>query len=225
MSLNHTRIYVVAESEDAFLKLSLAQDPSAGERACTLAGPLFIGEDICLDEETLPMFVNIIAEELGDKGLLIADTTNESVDPYTFFCYYLGDSVKSGYMTEEKALMCHETDIEDVMGWLAYGSFILSEHEQQRLDTIALPDIKSPLDEPYDLKEAFSDEYDYLVGLLNTYSTVSDAKKTAQALLIEYLGGDVCFLGPGQMYMPMFDDNEFEEFKKYAERDISHRFK
>ena len=91
MSLNHTRIYVVAESKDAFLKLSLAQDPSAGERACTLAGPLFIGEDICLDEETLPMFVNIIAEELGDKGLLIADTTNESVDPYTFFCYYLGD--------------------------------------------------------------------------------------------------------------------------------------
>ena len=73
MSLNHTRIYVVAESKDAFLKLSLAQDPSAGERACTLAGPLFIGEDICLDEETLPMFVNIIAEELGDKGLLIAD--------------------------------------------------------------------------------------------------------------------------------------------------------
>ena len=225
MSLNHTRIYVVAESKDAFLKLSLAQDPSAGERACTLAGPLFIGEDICLDEETLPMFVNIIAEELGDKGLLIADTTNESVDPYTFFCYYLGDSVKSGYMTEEKALMCHETDIEDVMGWLAYGSFILSEHEQQRLDTIALPDSKSPLDEPNDLKEAFSDEYDYLVGLLNTYSTVSDAEKTAQALLIEYLGGDVCFLGSGQMYMPMFDDNEFEEFKKYSERDISHRFK
>ena len=66
MSLNHTRIYVVAESKDAFLKLSLAQDPSAGERACTLAGPLFIGEDICLDEETLPMFVNIIAEELGE---------------------------------------------------------------------------------------------------------------------------------------------------------------
>ena len=48
-------------------------------------------------EDKLFRFVETLHKRLGKSAIIIADTTNNDLNPKNYCVYYLGDKVKSGY--------------------------------------------------------------------------------------------------------------------------------
>lgn len=86
-------------------------------------------------EDEITTIVKKLAEGLKDKGLIIADTTNINVDPYTYVAYSINGKVHTHYFLKGiKAEMFDKTDIDDIKGWFAFGKFKLSEQEDEELN-------------------------------------------------------------------------------------------
>ncbi len=90
--------------------------------------------DCSLMEDELYDIAEVMTKALGDKILIIADTTNINVDPYTYCVYSVNGTVASHYFTRgKKAEMWEHADIEDFKEWFSYGKFKFTDKEKERL--------------------------------------------------------------------------------------------
>lgn len=93
-----------------------------------------IDADVGWSEGELDGIVVALAEALGKDGIIIADTTNINVDSYNYCVLYLGKGVHSAiYDCGNKCEMHDETDISDIVGWLSYGGFNISNEEREQM--------------------------------------------------------------------------------------------
>lgn len=76
-------------------------------------------------------------EILGKNCIVIADTTNISVDPFTYGVYFFGDGVNTFHYSESncksRAFMFEEADISDIENWIDYGKINISDKELEYL--------------------------------------------------------------------------------------------
>ena len=87
----------------------------------------------CDDTES---FMYDLIDTLGKNCLMICDSTDMQVDPYTHCMFYLGSELQYEYFGDdnEKGNMFHETDIAKIKDWFNYGEFNLSEKEMEHLN-------------------------------------------------------------------------------------------
>ena len=83
-------------------------------------------------EDELFTIVKTISEALPGRVIVIADTTNINVDPYTYCVYSIGGKTQSVYfMRGKRAEMFEYADISDIMEWLSFGRFHLTDEENE----------------------------------------------------------------------------------------------
>lgn len=246
MSANQTRIYVRFKTEEDFAALGLPTTPDSDNRGGLMEGAISFGGEMILDECSLGAFVEVISAQVGETGIILADTTNWSVDPFAYCVFYLGGKVRraffgygnvetiDGFPTEEydfygeseKADLTSRTDIRDVFSWLEYGGFELSDEEREIASLVAAEPEESEeyvFDDDSDpIWEVFPDEYEFVKNLLEGKNLSKPVDEQAKELLEEYLDPETCFLGAGELYMPFFDG--FESFTAFATKDIEKRF-
>ncbi|MBD5156631.1 MAG: hypothetical protein HDT13_03215 [Butyrivibrio sp.] len=104
-----------------------------------------IDGDWSITEQKLTYFVCVIASALGNDGIVIADTTNINVDPYTFCAYSKGCNVKTKVFgtNSKNAEMIHETNINNIAEWLNFGKFRFNDEEKSQLNALGLEGLLS----------------------------------------------------------------------------------
>ena len=139
MSCCDVRIRIVTKTPKNWDRVQAWHDYSV-ENGCgaLIDGNLELAPGLFVDEENIPILLDIFREDMQGDCIIIADVTNSSVDPFTFCCYYLGDKIVSLMMPPEKANMCHKIDINNVKEWLKYGDFMLTTKELQVLNSYKL---------------------------------------------------------------------------------------
>lgn len=244
MSANYTRIRFRFKTEEDWNSFVLKGNSDPDNCGGFSDGAISMGGGMFLDESTLGAFVEYLSEQIGDNGIIIADTTNYSVDPYACCAFYLGDKVR-------QALFCREDDdvggdyqenfefcgksekydivssvsIKDIPAWLEYGGFELNEKEKEMLSLVLekVDDEDSEEEEDMHTWEVFPDEYEYVKELLQGKSLPKPVEDLAKELVDEYLHAPSCFLAEDEMYMPFFGD-EFNRFTAFVTEDIAKRF-
>lgn len=148
MSQYSTRINIKATSKDVWKKISTvnferyALSPELSHIFENYEEQNFIIDgDLSMTERELETFVNNISFVCkSDQVIIIADTTNINVDPYTFCVYYLGSNVKTRCFEDgsPKCAMFDMTNIENISEWLEYGGFRIYEKEVVRLSELGI---------------------------------------------------------------------------------------
>jgi len=102
-----------------------------------------IDGDYSTTPEELEDFVSAIADYLEADGIIIADNTCLSVDPYTFVAMYFGDEVRTEYFEidyddfspgDKMCDLFEKADIKRIPEYLRYGShFRFNEKEKDVL--------------------------------------------------------------------------------------------
>lgn len=137
MAQYESRIHIKVSSPSIWSKFENTDDASYDLASLAYSKQLSYISDCCYYEEELTRIVEALSVTLGKDGIIIADTTNINVDPYNYCCYYFGDEVKTDYFSidykENKCEMFFNTSIYDIIEWLDYGEFSLSEKEKKHL--------------------------------------------------------------------------------------------
>ena len=139
MSEYYSRLHIKVSSPKVWKKFENEDDASFElvqlERAMDTS--FVIDNEWSYTEGGLTGIVKALAETLGPDGIIIADTTNISVDPNNYCIFYLGESIRTDvfsiYSKKEKCEMHSKTNIKDISGWLNYGEFHVSDAEKEQL--------------------------------------------------------------------------------------------
>jgi len=137
MAQYESRIHIKVLSPSIWSKFKDTDDASYDLANLADSNETSYVSDGCYYEDELASTVEALSVTLGEDGIIIADTTNINVDPYNYCCYYLGDKVKTDYFDidykKSKSEMFFNTSIYDIIEWLDYGEFSLSEKEKKHL--------------------------------------------------------------------------------------------
>jgi hypothetical protein len=119
-----------------------ALSPEIGHEFENYEGEKFVLDaDYSASELELEKFVGAVESVcVGTSIIIIADTTNINVDPYTYCVYYLGGNIKTKCFDEgtKKCEMFYKTNISDIKGWLEFGGFRIYEKELEQLEKFGI---------------------------------------------------------------------------------------
>lgn len=141
MSQYSSRIHILVSSPMVWNRFKNNDDGGLGlaELSDTDSNSFIIDGENSYTEEELDHIVSVLASTLDRDGIIIADTTNINVDPYTYCVFMLGDAeIFHSVMFDcdfhpEKSQMYEEVGIHDISNWLNYGDFNISELEEATL--------------------------------------------------------------------------------------------
>lgn len=139
MSQYYSRLHIKVRSPEIWNRFKEEDDASFGlaELAETNHTSFVSDDERPYTEDELFGIVNALAETLDVDGIIIADTTNVNVDPYNSCVYYLGDHVHAeDFIIDfdgDKCEMHDEVGIGDILDWLDYGEFSISQKEKDVL--------------------------------------------------------------------------------------------
>lgn len=138
MSQYSSRLHIKVSSPEVWRRFRGEGEYDAGldmvEFADTKDTSFIIDADVGWSEGELDGIVVALAEILGKDGIVIADTTNINVDSYNYCVLYLGEGIHSDvYDCGNKCEMHDETDISDIVDWLSYGEFNISNEEREQM--------------------------------------------------------------------------------------------
>ena len=146
------RIFVKVVRKDVFERLySVSAFGESGKQifgGCS--SEYVIDGDWSMTESELFSFAADIAQYLGEDGIVIADCTSDSVDPFTYCVFYLGDGIRTECFEScgsrhgrEFSSMFDKTDIKKPHKWLTYAHFSVSQQEIKVLGKLGIRVYKS----------------------------------------------------------------------------------
>lgn len=138
MSQRVTRIHIVVKNKADWEKLygiDWLEDYGligTGEDIFGECDKHFVCDELACDD--IESFMYDIIDCLPQACLMISDSTDLNVDPYTNTFYYLGGEFLEGRFFDEDTHpelcdMFHKTNINDIKGWFEYGQLLLNEEE------------------------------------------------------------------------------------------------
>lgn len=137
MAQYESRVHIKVSSPSIWNRFKDTDDASYDLASLANTRDLSYISNDCYYEDDLFSIVEALSKTLGEEGIIIADTTNINIDPYNYCCYYLGDGVKTDYFSidcqKNKSEMFFNTSIYDIIEWLDYGEFPLSDKEKEHL--------------------------------------------------------------------------------------------
>ena len=95
-------------------------------------------DDFSLNEDLLLQLVTEIGKMLKTSGVVIGDTTNWNVDPFTYVVFYLGDQVEE-FLFEFGDKRCELQDqvcIDSVLKWLTMADTGVTAKEKKQLQKL-----------------------------------------------------------------------------------------
>lgn len=94
--------------------------------------------EIPLDESNLKNLITEIAKAIRGSGVVIADTTDINVDPYTYGIYSMSSKVHDFLFQDldDRCEMFRNADIADIAQWLTYGKFEIGPTEKKMLGAV-----------------------------------------------------------------------------------------
>ncbi len=143
MAQYYTRIHLKVKESGTWKKLldidmSKYGFPCSAQDVFSIKRHSLILDDFPLEEEDLKAFVSDVSGRIRGKGVIIADTTNVNVNPYTYCVYSMSSKVKEALYEEpdDRCEMFEAIGIDDIAQWLAYGRFEIGPTERKMLSAV-----------------------------------------------------------------------------------------
>lgn len=149
-----SRLYLKVNARDVFKRLNdVTAFGITGEKLFKgCVSEYVIDGDCSMTDSELYSLVTQIVGRLGEDGIVIADCTSASVDPFTYCVFYLGDRIRSdcfeigsGKSKRKEWLseMLSHTRIDEPHEWLTYAHFDVSNRGKKVLSEFGITVFRS----------------------------------------------------------------------------------